>query len=95
MHYHHPCIIGNDDYAHQLEKQNTLVLYNFKVFRFSIQNLSFSEQAVDNIKKYLGNKDRFINSICIKEERKFKLYEHQEKFLMTYTSQDKKVSALR
>lgn len=81
VHYHHPCIIGNDDYAHQLEKQNTLVLYNFKVFRFSIQNLSFSEQAVDNIKKYLGNKDRFINSICIKEERKFKLYEHQEKIL--------------
>lgn len=64
-----------------MEKQNTLVLYNFKVFRFSIQNLSFSEQAVDNIKKYLGNKDRFINSICIKEERKFKLYEHQEKIL--------------
>lgn len=81
VHFHHPCIIGNDDYAHQLEKQNTLVLYNFKVFRFSIQNLSFSEQAVDNIKKYLGNKDRFINSICIKEERKFKLYEHQEKIL--------------
>ena len=81
VHYHHPCIIGNDDYAHQLEKQNTLVLYNFKVFRFSIQNLSFSEQTVDNIKKYLGNKDRFINSICIKEERKFKLYEHQEKIL--------------
>ena len=81
VHYHHPCLIGDKAYSRQLEKQNTLNLYNFKVFRFSSQNLSFKEQTIDNIKLYLGEKDNFINSVVIKEERKFKLYEHQEAIL--------------
>ena len=81
VHYHHPCIIGNKAYDRQLEKQNTLNLYDFKVFRFSIQNLTFKEQAIDNIKTYLGDKETFINSIVVKQERKFKLYEHQEQIL--------------
>ena len=81
VHYHHPCIIGNKAYDRQLEKQNTLNLYGFKVFRFSIQNLTFKEQAIDNIKTYLGDKETFINSIVVKQERKFKLYEHQEQIL--------------
>lgn len=81
VHYHHPCIIGNKAYDRQLEKQNTLNLYGFKVFRFSIQNLTFKEQAIDNIKTYLGDKETFINSVIVKQERKFKLYEHQEQIL--------------
>jgi len=81
VHYHHPCLIGNDLYEKQLEKQNTLNLYNFKVFRFSSQNLAFKDQTIDNIKTYLGDKENFINSVVIKEERKFKLYEHQERIL--------------
>lgn len=81
VHYHHPCLIGNAAYEKQLEKQNTLSLYNFKVFRFSSQNLCFKEQTIDNIKTYLGDKENFINSVVVKEDRKFKLYEHQEKIL--------------
>ena len=81
VHYHHPCLIGNVAYEKQLEKQNTLNLYNFKVFRFSSQNLCFKEQTIDNIKTYLGDKENFINSVVVKEERKFKLYEHQERIL--------------
>ena len=81
VHYHHPCIIGNKAYDRQLEKQNTLNLYGFKVFRFSIQNLTFREQAIDNIKIYLGDKENFINSVIVKQERMFKLYEHQEQIL--------------
>ena len=81
VHYHHPCLIGNKAYERQLEKQNTLNLYNFKVYRFSSQNLSFKDQTIDNIKTYLGDKENFINSVVVKEERKFKLYEHQEKIL--------------
>lgn len=81
VHYHHPCIIGNKAYDRQLEKQNTLNLYGFKVFRFSIQNLTFKEQAINNIKTYLGDKENFINSVIVKQERKFKLYEHQEQIL--------------
>lgn len=81
VHYHHPCIIGSKSYEHQLEKQNTLNLYNFKVFRFSSQNLSFKEQTIDNIRLYLGEKENFINSVVVKEERKFKLYQHQTEIL--------------
>lgn len=81
VHYHHPCLIGNAAYERQLEKQNTLNLYNFKVFRFSSQNLAFKEQTIDNIRTYLGKKENFINSVMVKDERKFKLYEHQEAVL--------------
>ena len=81
VNYHHPCLIGNSAYERQLEKQNTLNLYNFKVFRFSSQNLSFKDQTIDNIRAYLGKKEDFINSILVKDERKFKLYEHQETIL--------------
>lgn len=79
--YHHPCIIGEKAYYRQLEKQNTLSLYNFKVYRFSTQNLLFKDQTIDNIKKYLGEKNKFLNSTLLKEDRKFKLYEHQEEIL--------------
>lgn len=81
VHYHHPCLIGNESYEKQLEKQNTLSLYNFKTFRFSTQNLCFKEQTIDRIKHFLGNKDDFIDAMLVKENRKFKLYEHQEKIL--------------
>ncbi len=79
--YHHPQIIGDEKYERQLEKQNTLVLYDFKVFRFSTSNMTFKDQIIDNIKEYLGNSEEFINSAVLMEERKFKLYEHQEKIL--------------
>ena len=81
VHYHHPCLIGEKAYRRQLEKQNTLNLYNFKVFRFSSQNISFKEQTIDNIQLYLGSKENFINSTLLKEERKFRLYQHQEEIL--------------
>lgn len=35
--YHHPVIIGNEQYARQLEKQNTLALYHYKVYRFQLK----------------------------------------------------------
>lgn len=81
VYYHHPCLIGKEAYENQLEKQNTLSLYNFKIYRFSSQNLTFKDQAIDNIKTYLGDKENFINAVVVKEERKFKLYKHQEKIL--------------
>lgn len=81
VNYHHPCIIGNEKYEKQLDKQNTLVLLNFKVYRFSTQNMMFKDQLIDSIKKYIGSKQNFINNVTIKEDRKFELYEHQEKIL--------------
>lgn len=89
--YHHPQIIGNLKYERQLIKQNTLNLYGFKVYRFSTNNMLNKDQVIDNIKEYLGSKDNFINSIIVKGNRKFKLYEHQEKILDNVNEERKKV----
>lgn len=88
--YHHPQIIGNLKYERQLIKQNTLNLYGFKVYRFSTNNMLNKDQVIDNIKEYLGSKDNFINSIIVKGNRKFKLYEHQEKILDNINEERKK-----
>lgn len=48
--YHHPCIVSEDYYKHLLEKQNNLMQYGIKVFRFSMNNLVFKEQAVDKLR---------------------------------------------
>lgn len=88
--YHHPQIIGNLKYERQLIKQNTLNLYGFKVYRFSTNNMLNKDQVIDNIKEYLGSKDNFINSIIVKGNRKFKLYEHQEKILDNVNEERKK-----
>ncbi len=79
--YHHPCLIGNEAYAHQLEKQNVLSLYGFKVYRFSTQNIAFEDETIDSIRCYLGKKEDFLHSLVFKNDRKFKLYEHQEETL--------------
>lgn len=76
--YHHPCLIGNEAYSRQLEKQNVLSLYGFKVYRFSTQNIAFEDETIDSIKRYLGKKEDFLHSLVFKNDRKFKLYEHQE-----------------
>lgn len=57
--YHHPVIIGNDRYAQQLEKQNTLALYNYKVYRFSAENLMFKNSVIERIKHYFGTSSHF------------------------------------
>lgn len=79
--YHHPVIIGNDRYAQQLEKQNTLALYNYKVYRFSAENLMFKNSVIERIKHYFGTSSHFKPSTFIKEKRKVHLYEHQETIL--------------
>lgn len=81
VNYHHPIIIGNIQYQRQLEKQNTLSLYNFKIYRFSTEKIKFVDQTIDIIKTYLGNKDFFIEKSIIKNNRFVKLYEHQENIL--------------
>jgi superfamily II DNA or RNA helicase len=81
VNYHHPCKIGNEKYRKQLEKQNTLSLYGFKVYRFSTENILFRDQMVDNIKNYLGDKENFLENNVLKNTRQVKLYEHQENIL--------------
>lgn len=75
--YHHPCIVDEDYYDRLLEKQNNLVLFGLKIYRFSLENLQFKEQVIDKIKEYMGDKKDFIPKPIIKSKRGFTLYECQ------------------
>ena len=79
--YHHPQLIDKEAYLRQLEKQNTLNLFGYKVYRFSIGNLKFRQQTIDSLRSYLGDKERFKNVNVISGERPFALYTHQEDIL--------------
>lgn len=79
--YHHPAIIEHKRYIKQLVRQNTLSLLGNSVFRFSTNNLLAGEQMVDNIKRFFGEKQGFVNINSIKSERQFELYEHQLEYL--------------
>ena len=81
VHYHHPQLIGNNRYNEQLIKQDTLCLYGFKVYRFSSENVKFHDQTIDQIKKFLGPKEDFIEPHFLTADRTVHLYEHQERML--------------
>jgi len=81
--YHHPQIIGEEKYRIQLEKQNSLMYYNFKVYRWSSEHIAFSNVMEDNIQHFFGDKSKFINKFSIKQDRPFELYLHQENILDT------------
>ncbi|MBR2800961.1 MAG: DEAD/DEAH box helicase family protein [Erysipelotrichaceae bacterium] len=76
--YHHPQIIKEKAYRRQLEKQNMLTMLGFKTYRFSFENLKFRDQAIDTLRSFLGEKNRFLNAHTIGASRPFALYEHQE-----------------
>ncbi len=79
--FHDPLIVGKERYEVQLERQNTLVLFGIKVYRFASNTLKFKDQVVDNLKKYITNKEELIPKNYFKSERKICLYEHQENIL--------------
>ncbi len=75
--YHHPQIIGEEKYQNQLRKQNTCVLWDIKLFRFSSEDCQFENRIEDDIKQYFGkdSSDFIDNGLLF--DRKFELYEHQ------------------
>ena len=75
--YHHPQIILEHRYRNQLEKQNSLIYYKFKVYRWSSEHFAFSNILEDNIKNFFGDKSSFINKFAVNQNRKFELYDHQ------------------
>lgn len=77
LQYHHPQLIGVDKYKKQLDKQNSLVHYNFTIFRWSLEHLKFKDKVCESIRKYFGEKDNFIDKTDINVTRKYQLYEHQ------------------
>lgn len=76
--FHHPQIIGKEKYKQQLEKQNSLVYYDFVIFRWSTEHLLFKDKVCDNIRKFFGDSEEFIDKANLNVSRNFKLYEHQE-----------------
>lgn len=79
--FHDPFIVGKEHYIEQLQRQNILVLFGIKVYRFSSDILCIKDKMVEELKKYLTNKEDFIANNIIKESRKVKLYKHQEHIL--------------
>ena len=76
--YHHPQLIGIDDYKKQLSKQNTFCKYGAKVFRWSSNDCLNNDKINDEILKFFGPRENFINKGLLVGERSFKLYQHQE-----------------
>lgn len=79
--YHDPLIVGKVRYKEQLNRQNILVLFGIKVYRFASNTLKFKEQISDNLKKYLKNKEDFLPSSHLRKTRKIELYNHQKNIL--------------
>jgi len=79
--YHHPLIVNRKTYLSQLIKQNSLVAYGDKVFRWSLQSMRFAGRFHDELKQCLGTSQSFIHSQHISISRDFELYTHQENTL--------------
>lgn len=79
--YHHPLIVGKDKYKELLDKQNSIILLGYIVYRFSTDNLHFNDKIIEELKYYLPNKNEFIPKMIYKNERGIELYKHQSDIL--------------
>ena len=79
--YHHPITIGKKQYNRQLIKQNSLVAYGIKVFRWSIKGMRFSDNFSEEMRTYLGESKDFFISQKLSISRNFKLFDHQDNVL--------------
>ncbi len=75
--YHHPIITQKKAYQKQLIKQNSLVAYDYKVFRWSLEGMKFKDNFREEMKKFFGNKDDFLLSQKLSLSRKITLLHHQ------------------
>lgn len=75
--YHHPILTGKTKYKSQLHKQNSLVAYGFKVFRWSLEGMKDSNNFYDEIKKYIGNGNDLEDLQKISVSREITLLNHQ------------------
>lgn len=76
--YHHPQLIGEERYKHQIEKQNICAALGIKVYRLSSEDCVSKETAREDIQNFFGSAEDFLIR-GITAERPFALYEHQEK----------------
>lgn len=75
--YHHPQIVGIEQYRRQLRKQNACTQWGIKLFRFSTEDLIFENRIEDDIRTYFGKDTGRFRENGLTLERKVKLYDHQ------------------
>ena len=75
--YHHPLITGKEQYQRQLIKQNSLVSYGVKVYRWSLEGMRFVDNFHDELKRFLGPVESFELAQKVNISREFKLLDHQ------------------
>lgn len=75
--YHHPQIIGIEQYRRQLRKQNACTQWGIKLFRFSTEDLIFENRIEDDIRTYFGRDTGRFRENGLTLDRKVKLYDHQ------------------
>lgn len=76
--YHHPQIIGEQQYRTQLQKQNTFTKSLGKLFRWSSIDCQNKQRVNEDIRNFFGDRSTFISKGLLVGNRKFKLYSHQE-----------------
>ncbi len=81
--YHHPQLVGKEKYRRQLLKQNSIVAYGDKVFRWSLESMKFADRFHEEIRVFLGSSENFIRSQNVSLNRNFGLYNFQEDSLTT------------
>jgi len=79
--YHHPIITKRKQYHSQLIKQNSLVSYGYKVFRWSLEGMKFKDNFREEIKKFFGDSKDFLLSQKLSVSRKVTLFHHQKEAL--------------
>ncbi|APW64427.1 hypothetical protein LPB137_00560 [Poseidonibacter parvus] len=75
--YHHPIITGKTKYKSQLHKQNSLVAYGFKVFRWSLEGMKTTDNFYDEVKKYIGDLEDLLDLQKLSISREITLLSHQ------------------
>lgn len=77
VNYHHPQLIGEERYRHQLEKQNICSELGIRLYRFSSIDCQFEDRIKEEILKFFGSKENF-RPAGITGKRYFELYDHQK-----------------
>ena len=70
-------ITGKTKYKSQLHKQNSLVAYGFKVFRWSLEGMKTTDNFYDEVKKYIGNLEDLQDLQKLSVSREITLLNHQ------------------
>jgi hypothetical protein len=66
-----------DCYTRQFNKQNSLAAYGIKVFRWSIQGMTSTDNFLDEMRLFFGDPNDFLLGQKISVSRGFSLFHHQ------------------